>query len=104
MTLNVATCLDNIKESHGREASEVEALEHRRRAAEEEFEAYERDHYYSEVGIRRSDSKRWEGTAKMRATVDRKRPVDGQREMNTNIEYEQLTLRANALRENSIQE
>ena len=37
--------------------------------------------------------------AKMRATLSESVQLMEQREMNTNIEYEQLTLRANALRE-----
>ncbi|KAG4221298.1 hypothetical protein PC116_g30226 [Phytophthora cactorum] len=78
--------LDGIKEAIEDKRNEVEALEHRvtttqKLASDAQIEKMEKE------------------LAKMRAQLTESVQLMEQREMNTNIEYEQLTLRANALRE-----
>ncbi|KAI9737042.1 MAG: kinetochore-associated Ndc80 complex subunit ndc80 [Cirrosporium novae-zelandiae] len=91
--------LDSINEAIDEKRAEVEALEHRVRAAEEEFEKTKEvtttQKLASDTQIERMEKE----LAKMRATLTESVQLMEQREMNTNIEYEQLTLRANALRE-----
>ncbi|KAJ5493260.1 kinetochore protein ndc80 [Penicillium diatomitis] len=91
--------LDNIKEAMDEKRSEVEALEHRRRAAEEEFERTKEITTTQKTASDAQIEKMEKELAKMRATLSDSVQLMEQREMNTNIEYEQLTLRANALRE-----
>ena len=129
--------LDSIKEAIDDKRSEVEALEHRVRAAEEEFEKtkevsmtiapLKKVFWYADQPLQvtstqkvASDAqieKMEKELAKMRAGLDESVQLMEQREMNTNIEYasllskrnsrdadcpprfEQLTLRANTLRE-----
>ncbi|KAL4896914.1 HEC/Ndc80p family-domain-containing protein [Aspergillus ambiguus] len=91
--------LDNIKEAMDEKRSEVEALEHRRRAAEEEFERMKEITTTQKLASDAQIEKMEKELAKMRDTLSESVQLMEQREMNTNIEYEQLTLRANALRE-----
>ncbi|KAJ6167732.1 hypothetical protein N7497_000575 [Penicillium chrysogenum] len=91
--------LDNIKEAMDEKRSEVEALEHRRRAAEEEFERTKEITTTQKLASDAQIEKMEKELAKMRATLSDSVQLMEQREMNTNIEYEQLTLRANSLRE-----
>ncbi|OJJ51483.1 hypothetical protein ASPZODRAFT_12304 [Penicilliopsis zonata CBS 506.65] len=91
--------LDNIKEAMDEKRSEVEALEHKRRAAEEEFERTKEITTTQKLASDAQIEKMEKELAKMRATLTESVQLMEQREMNTNIEYEQLTLRANALRE-----
>lgn len=91
--------LDNIKEAMDEKRSEVEALEHRRRAAEEEFERTKEITTTQKLASDAQIEKMEKELAKMRATLTESVQLMEQREMNTNIAYEQLTLRANALRE-----
>lgn len=91
--------LDNIKEAMDEKRSEVEALEHRRRAAEEEFERTKEVTTTQKLASDAQIEKMEKELAKMRATLSDSVQLMEQREMNTNIEYEQLTLRANSLRE-----
>lgn len=91
--------LDNIKEAMDEKRSEVEALEHKRRAAEEEFERLKEITTTQKLASDAQIEKMEKELAKMRATLSESVQLMEQREMNTNIEYEQLTLRANALRE-----
>ncbi|KAJ5584527.1 uncharacterized protein N7459_004327 [Penicillium hispanicum] len=91
--------LDNIKEAMDEKRSEVDALEHRRRAAEEEFERTKEITTTQKLASDAQIEKMEKELAKMRATLSDSVQLMEQREMNTNIEYEQLTLRANALRE-----
>lgn len=91
--------LDNIKEAMDEKRSEVEALEHRRRAAEEEFERTKEIATTQKLASDAQIEKMEKELAKMRASLTESVQLMEQREMNTNIEYEQLTLRANALRE-----
>ena len=91
--------LDNIKEAMDEKRSEVGALEHKRRAAEEEFERTKEITTTQKLASDAQIEKMEKELAKMRATLSESVQLMEQREMNTNIEYEQLTLRANALRE-----
>ncbi|RMJ25750.1 hypothetical protein PHISP_03396 [Aspergillus sp. HF37] len=91
--------LDNIKEAMDEKRSEVEALEHKRRAAEEEFERTKEVTTTQKLASDAQIEKMEKELAKMRATLSESVQLMEQREMNTNIEYEQLTIRANALRE-----
>ena len=91
--------LDNIKEAMDEKRSEVEALEHKRRAAEEEFERTKEITTTQKLASDAQIEKMEKELAKMRATLSESVQLMEQREVNTNIEYEQLTLRANALRE-----
>lgn len=91
--------LDNIKDAMDEKRSEVEALEHKRRAAEEEFERTKEITTTQKLASDAQIEKMEKELAKMRATLSESVQLMEQREMNTNIEYEQLTLRANSLRE-----
>ncbi|KAL6718939.1 kinetochore-associated Ndc80 complex subunit ndc80 [Lecanora helva] len=91
--------LDSIKEAIDDKRSEVEALEHRVRAAEEEFEKTKEVTSTQKVASDAQIEKMEKELAKMRSGLDESVQIMEQREMNTNIEFEQLTLRANSLRE-----
>ncbi|KAI9051257.1 hypothetical protein LZ554_005358 [Drepanopeziza brunnea f. sp. 'monogermtubi'] len=91
--------LDGIKEAIEDKRGEVEALEHRVRAAEEEYEKTKEVTSTQKVASDTQIEKMEKELAKMRAGLTESVQLMEQREMNTNIEYEQLTLRANALRE-----
>ncbi|RKF75604.1 putative kinetochore protein NDC80 [Golovinomyces cichoracearum] len=91
--------LDGVKEALEDKLSEVEALEHRVRSAEEEYEKTREiittQNLESDTQIEKMEKE----LAKMRSGLSESVQVMEQREMNSNIEYEQLTLRANSLRE-----
>ncbi|KAH8770634.1 HEC/Ndc80p family-domain-containing protein [Hyaloscypha finlandica] len=91
--------LDGIKEAIEDKRGEVEALEHRVRAAEEEYEKTKEVTTTQKLASDTQIEKMEKELAKMRAGLTESVQLMEQREMNTNIEYEQLTLRANALRE-----
>ncbi|KAL4906111.1 putative kinetochore protein ndc80 [Aspergillus multicolor] len=91
--------LDNIKEAMDEKRSEVEALEHKRRTAQEDFERLKEVTTTQKLASDAQIEKMEKELAKMQATMSESVQLMEQREMNTNIEYEQLTLRANALRE-----
>ncbi|KAI1354653.1 HEC/Ndc80p family protein [Xylaria sp. FL0043] len=91
--------LDGIKEAIEDKRNEVEALEHRVRAAEEEYEKTKEVTTTQKLASDAQIEKMEKELAKMRAQLTESVQLLEQREMNTNIEYEQLTLRANALRE-----
>ncbi|XDG05810.1 hypothetical protein ABKA04_005425 [Annulohypoxylon sp. FPYF3050] len=91
--------LDGIKETIEDKRNEVEALEHRVRAAEEEYEKTKEVTTTQKLASDTQIEKMEKELAKMRAQLTESVQLMEQREMNTNIEYEQLTLRANALRE-----
>ncbi|KAI0120567.1 HEC/Ndc80p family-domain-containing protein [Hypoxylon sp. NC0597] len=91
--------LDGIKEAIEDKRNEVEALEHRARAAEEEYEKTKEVTTTQKLASDAQIEKMEKELAKMRAQLTESVQLMEQREMNTNIEYEQLTLRANALRE-----
>ncbi|KAK3941620.1 putative kinetochore protein ndc80 [Diplogelasinospora grovesii] len=91
--------LDRAKEAIEDKRNEVEALEHRVRAAEEEYEKTKEVTTAQKLASDAQIEKMEKELAKMRAQLSESVQLMEQREMNTNIEYEQLTLRANALRE-----
>ncbi|PQE25552.1 HEC Ndc80p family protein [Rutstroemia sp. NJR-2017a BBW] len=91
--------LDSIKEAIEDKRGEVEALEHRVRAAEEEYEKTKEVTTTQKLASDAQIEKMEKELAKMRAGLTESVQLMEQREMNTNIEYEQLTLRANTLRE-----
>lgn len=97
--MNRRDLLENIKEAMDEKKSEVEALEHRRRAAEEEFEKTKEITSTQKLASDAQIEKMEKELAKMRASLSESVQLMEQREMNTNIEHEQLVLRANALRE-----
>ncbi|PKS12866.1 hypothetical protein jhhlp_000206 [Lomentospora prolificans] len=91
--------LDGIKEAIEDKRNEVEALGHRVRAAEEEYEKTKEVTTAQKLNSDAQIEKMEKELAKMRAGLTESVQLMEQREMNTNIEYEQLTVRANALRE-----
>jgi kinetochore protein NDC80 len=91
--------LNDIKEAMDEKRSEIEALEHRRRAAEEEFERTKEITTTQKVQSDAQIEKMEKELAKMRASLIESVQLMEQREMNTDVEHEQLTLRANQLRE-----
>ncbi|KAI6379410.1 2-dehydropantoate 2-reductase (Ketopantoate reductase) (KPA reductase) (KPR) [Pyricularia grisea] len=91
--------LDSIKEAMEDKRNEVEALEHRVRAAEEEFEKTKEVTTAQRMASDAQVEKMEKELAKMRASLSESVQLLEQREMTTNIEYEQLTLKANSLRE-----
>jgi kinetochore protein NDC80 len=97
--MNHRDLLDNIKEAMDEKRNEVEALEHKRRAAEEEFERTKEitttQKLASDAQIERMEKE----LAKLRTGLAESVQLMEQREMNTNLEHEQLLLTANALRE-----
>ncbi|KAI9693578.1 MAG: kinetochore-associated Ndc80 complex subunit ndc80 [Bogoriella megaspora] len=97
--MNNQDLLDKIREAMDDNQAEVEALGHRVRAAEEEFERTreigQEQKMKSDTQIERMEKE----LAKMRQGLGESVQLMEQREMNTNIEYEQLTLKAASLRE-----
>ncbi|OAA67363.1 hec ndc80p family protein [Niveomyces insectorum RCEF 264] len=91
--------LDNIKEAMEDKRNEVAALEHRVRAAEQEHEKTKEVTTAQRLASDAQIEKMEKELAKMRANLSESVQLMEQREMNINIEYEQLTLRASALRE-----
>ncbi|KAG7111735.1 kinetochore protein NDC80 like [Verticillium longisporum] len=91
--------LDGIKEAIEDKRNEVEALEHRVRAAEEEYEKTKEVTTTQKMASDAQIEKMEKELAKMRGSLSESVQLMEQREMNTSIEYEQLVLRANALRE-----
>ncbi|KAF2843322.1 HEC/Ndc80p family protein-like protein [Patellaria atrata CBS 101060] len=97
--MNNHDLLDKIKEAMDDKQAEVEALGHRVRAAEEEFEKTREITTAQKMGSDAQIEKMEKELAKMRAGLTESVQFWEQKEMNTNIEYEQLTVRAAALRE-----
>ncbi|KAH7359150.1 HEC/Ndc80p family protein [Plectosphaerella cucumerina] len=91
--------LDGIREAIEDKRSEVEALEHRVRAAEEEYEKTKEVTTTQKMASDAQIEKMEKELAKMRASLTESVQLMEQREMTTSIEYEQLVLRANSLRE-----
>ncbi|KAI1380293.1 HEC/Ndc80p family-domain-containing protein [Hypoxylon crocopeplum] len=91
--------LDGIKEAIEEKRSEVATLEHKLRGAEEEYEKTKEVTTTQKLASDAQIEKMEKELAKMRAQLTESVQLMEQREMNTNIEYEQLTLRANSLRE-----
>ncbi|KAI4126494.1 MAG: hypothetical protein LQ338_003713 [Usnochroma carphineum] len=97
--MKTAELLDSIKEAIDDKQAEVEALEHRVRAAEEEFERTRENCQTQKVASDAQIERMEKELARMRSGLGESVQVMEQREMGVNIEYEQLTHRANALRE-----
>lgn len=97
--MNHRDLLDNIKEAMEEKRSEVEALEHRRRAVEEEFEKTKEITTTQKLASDAQIEKMEKELANMRSALTESIQLMEQREMSTNLEHEQLVLRANALRE-----
>ncbi|WAO85794.1 Kinetochore protein NDC80 [Fusarium falciforme] len=91
--------LDGIKEAIEDRRSAVEALNHRVRAAEEEYEKTKEITTAQKLASDAQIEKMEKELSRMRAGLSDSVQVLEQREINTTIEYEQLVLRANALRE-----
>ncbi|CAI6081492.1 unnamed protein product [Clonostachys chloroleuca] len=91
--------LDGIKDAIEEKRSEVEALEHRMRAAEEEYEKTKEVTQAQKMASDTQIEKMERELSRMRAGLAETVQVLEQREINTTIEYEQLVLRANSLRE-----
>ncbi|KFA50868.1 hypothetical protein S40293_02447 [Stachybotrys chartarum IBT 40293] len=91
--------LDGIKEAIEDKRGEVEALNHRVRAAEEEYEKTREVTTAQKMASDAQIEKMEKELSRMRAGLTESVQLLEQREINTTIEYEQLVLRANALRE-----
>ncbi|KAI1001976.1 putative kinetochore protein [Podosphaera aphanis] len=91
--------LDGIKETIEDKRNEVEALEHRVRSAEEEYEKTKEITTTQKLASDAQIEKMEKELAKMRSGLSESVQLMEQREMNSQIEYEQLSLKANALRE-----
>ncbi|KAF4122121.1 kinetochore protein NDC80 [Geosmithia morbida] len=91
--------LDGIKEAIEDKRSEVDALNHRVRAAEEEYEKTKEVTQAQKMSSDTQIEKMEKELSRMRAGLTESVQLLEQREINTTIEYEQLVLRANALRE-----
>ncbi|POR37361.1 Putative kinetochore protein NDC80 [Tolypocladium paradoxum] len=91
--------LDGIKEAIEDKRSEVEALNHRVRAAEEEYEKTKEVTTAQKMGSDTQIEKMEKELSRMRAGLTESVQLLEQREINTTIEYEQLVLRASSLRE-----
>ncbi|KYK54887.1 putative kinetochore protein NDC80 [Drechmeria coniospora] len=91
--------LDGIKEAIEDKRSEVDALNHRARAAEEEYEKTRELTSAQKIASEAQIEKMETELSRMRTSLTESVQLMEQREMNTTIEYEQLVLRANAQRE-----
>ncbi|KAI9725296.1 MAG: kinetochore-associated Ndc80 complex subunit ndc80 [Chrysothrix sp. TS-e1954] len=97
--MNHKDLLDKAREAYEDKQQEVEGLGHRVRAAQEEFEKTREITNAQKLTSDAQVEKLEKELASMRTTLTENIQLMEQREMNTNIEYEQLTLRANSLRE-----
>ncbi|KAL8880447.1 MAG: hypothetical protein Q9198_002144 [Flavoplaca austrocitrina] len=91
--------LDSIAEAIDDKQNEVETLEHRVRGAEEEFESVREGAQTQKVASDAQIERMEKELGRMKRGVGETLEEIERREMSVNIEYEQLTLRANALRE-----
>lgn len=91
--------LDGIKEAIEDKRSEVAALEHRVRAAEEEHETTREVTTAQRMGSDAQIEKMEKELSRMRAEGAESVQLLEQQEINVSIEYEQLVLRASSLRE-----
>ncbi|KAG8525939.1 uncharacterized protein KY384_000701 [Bacidia gigantensis] len=97
--MKIHELLENTKDAIEEKRSEVEGLEHKVHAAEEEYEKTKDVTATQKVASDTQIEKMEKELAKMRANLDESVQLMEQREMNTNIEFEHLTVNANALRE-----
>ncbi|KAI9864313.1 MAG: kinetochore-associated Ndc80 complex subunit ndc80 [Trichoglossum hirsutum] len=91
--------LDHIKEAIDDKQSEVDALDHKVRAAEEEFDKTKEITTTQKLASDTQIEKMEKELAKMRAGLTESIQLMDQREINTKLEYEQLVHSANELRE-----
>ncbi|KAI4246819.1 MAG: hypothetical protein L6R40_001848 [Gallowayella cf. fulva] len=91
--------LDSIAEAIDDKQNEVETLEHRVRAAEEDFESVREGAQTQKVASDAQIERMEKELGRMKRGVGESLEEVERREMAVGIEYEQLTLRANALRE-----
>ncbi|KAF2791480.1 hypothetical protein K505DRAFT_339530 [Melanomma pulvis-pyrius CBS 109.77] len=97
--MNNHDLLDKIKEAMDDKQAEVEALGHRVSQAEEELEKLREITGTQKTASDAQIEKMEKELGRMRNNLGESVQLMIQREMAVNIEYEQLTLRANALRE-----
>lgn len=91
--------LEGIKEAIEDKGSEVEALKHRVRAAQEEYEKTKEVTTAHKMASDAQIEKMEKEISRMRAGLSESVQLMEQREINTTIEYEQMVLRASSLRE-----
>ncbi|KAL2214616.1 hypothetical protein CC79DRAFT_1283923 [Sarocladium strictum] len=94
-----AGMLDDIDEAIENTRSEVEALNHKVRSAEDEYEKMREVTTAQKMGSDAQIEKMEKDLSRMRTGLMESVQLLEQREINTTIEHEQLTLRTNALRE-----
>ncbi|PNS17128.1 Kinetochore protein ndc80 [Sphaceloma murrayae] len=97
--MNNHELLDKIKEAIDDKQAEVETLGHRVRAAEQEFEGTKETTNAQKMKSDAQIEKMEKELQRMRAGLTESVQLMEQREMNTNLEYEQLTLKSASLRE-----
>ncbi|KAF2281584.1 HEC/Ndc80p family protein-like protein [Westerdykella ornata] len=97
--MNNHDLLDKIKEAMDEKQAEVEALGHKVAQAEEELEKLREITSTQKTASDAQIEKMEKELGRMRSNLGDNVQLMVQREMAVNIEYEQLTLRANALRE-----
>ncbi|KAF2865878.1 HEC/Ndc80p family-domain-containing protein [Massariosphaeria phaeospora] len=97
--MNNHDLLDKIKEAMDDKQAEVEALGHRVAQAEEELDKLREITSTQKTASDAQIEKMEKELGRMRSNLGESVQLMVQREMAVNIEYEQLTLRANALRE-----
>ncbi|KAF2473115.1 uncharacterized protein BDR25DRAFT_218781 [Lindgomyces ingoldianus] len=97
--MNNHDLLDKIKEAMDDKQGEVEALGHRVAQAEEELDKLREITSTQKTASDAQIEKMEKELSRMRANLGESVQLMVQREMAVNIEYEQLTLRANSLRE-----
>ena len=91
--------LDEIKDAIEDKNSEVDALNHRVRAAETEYEKTKETTQAQKMASDAQIEKMEKELSRMRAGLSESVQLLEQREINTGIEYEQLVLQSNTLRE-----
>ncbi|KAH8170870.1 HEC/Ndc80p family protein [Sarocladium implicatum] len=94
-----AGMLDDVDEAIENTRSEVEALNHKVRSAEDEYEKMREVTTTQKMGSDAQIEKMEKDLSRMRTGLMESVQLLEQREINTTIEHEQLTLRTNALRE-----
>ncbi|KAG8626342.1 hypothetical protein KVT40_005287 [Elsinoe batatas] len=97
--MNNHELLDKIKEAIDDKQAEVETLGHRVRAAEQEFESTKETTNAQKMKSDAQIEKMEKELQRMRSGLTESVQLMEQREMNTNLEYEQLTLKSATLRE-----
>ncbi|KAK3708638.1 kinetochore-associated Ndc80 complex subunit ndc80 [Vermiconidia calcicola] len=91
--------LDKTKEALDDKYAEMDALGHRMRAAQEEFEKTKEITKAQEMASDAQIERMEKELGRLRAGLTESVQLMEQREMGTNLEYEQLTLRSSSLRE-----